>query len=142
MGILDWSIAFDRYMLAAAATDQWSVTSALAYKNIVLEVGMGASAKGRKAWLGVVYDEVARKDWSRKAYAGIAINIDVASRVINEEFLLRAEKKFDQKVQERQAARSGTHQSWHQKSSDSRGHWGNQQQSWTGQWQSNKRRKH
>ena len=142
LGFIDWSIAFDRYMLAAAATDQWSFPAALAYKNVVLEVGMGASAKGRKPWLGVIYDEVARKDWSRKAYAGIEFDIDAASRVINEEFLLRAEKKFDQKVQERQATRSGAHQSWHQKSSDSRGHWGKHQQSWAGQWQPNKRHKY
>ena len=78
--------------MAAAATRQLEFAAALAHKQICLlassrahprarrpagappvsQVAAHAQLKGRKAHLGVIYDQVARRSWAEKAAAGVA----------------------------------------------------------------------
>ena len=60
MDLASWLIAFDRYALAACATQQMSFHSAMRHKNVVVELAMSAHAEKRRPLLGVIYDEVAR----------------------------------------------------------------------------------
>ena len=60
MDLAAWLIAFDRYALAAAATNQMSFRASMNYKNVVVDVAMTAHAEKRRHLLGVIYDEVAR----------------------------------------------------------------------------------
>ena len=60
MDLASWLIAFDRYALAAAATNQMSFKASMSHKNIVVDVAMTAASENRRPLLGVIYDEVAR----------------------------------------------------------------------------------
>ena len=84
-----WAPAFDRYSLlvsalthnaclcayrcscrlalTTAAAGLWEFTSALAHKDNCLQVMARAPASGRQSWLAVVYDHLAREEWSRRA---------------------------------------------------------------------------
>ena len=58
-----WTIAFDQYALVAAALGQLHFEEAVHHKRVVAEVAARASASknaGRSAFLGVLYDELAR----------------------------------------------------------------------------------
>ena len=72
LDIMKWQAAFDKYMLAAAITEQMSLSAAMAHKDICVQVGMRAQfgAVTRRAALGVIYDEVARRSWAQRAAAG------------------------------------------------------------------------
>ena len=60
LDLASWLIAFDRYALAAAATNQMSFQACMNHKNVVVDVAMSALAEKRRNVLGVIYDEVAR----------------------------------------------------------------------------------
>ena len=72
LNTLEWNIAFDKYVIAAIATDQWSLGPAMAHKEICNKVAVraGQSDPPRRHSLGIVYDQVCRKAWADKAYSG------------------------------------------------------------------------
>ena len=55
-----WTMAWDRYAVAAAVLGQMSYAAAMSHKNLVHEVAVSAPAEGRKPLLGVLFDEVSR----------------------------------------------------------------------------------
>jgi hypothetical protein len=55
-----WNVAWQRYALAAVATGQMSMSSCQLHSAVVLDVAASAPAQNRSAWLGVLYDELAR----------------------------------------------------------------------------------
>lgn len=63
LDLVCWQLAWDQYMLAAAMLGQMPWKVALAHKEDVMNVGLTASARKKSSLLGVLYDEVCRKDW-------------------------------------------------------------------------------
>jgi hypothetical protein len=59
-----WQAAFQRYSLAAVATKQLTMSQCMEHAAIILDVAALAPSQGRSAWLGVLYDEIARYDLS------------------------------------------------------------------------------
>ena len=124
-----------RYAVAAAATQQLRYTSALCHKMICLQarggprdpqrsaararergkVAQNAPLKDRRASLGLIYDETARRTWSERAAAGVAgfearaplraarsrcglaaaRQVNAAACAFNEEILRAAEAEYD-----------------------------------------------
>ena len=61
-----WMIAWDRCALAMAMLEMVSFSAAMQHKQVVLELAMG-NAEEHKSVLGVVYDEMVRKEWENKS---------------------------------------------------------------------------
>ena len=64
LNLLQWGLAFDKYALAAAATKQLPYSSAMAHKEVCLQVALRAQLQHRRHFLAVLYDEVCRKEWT------------------------------------------------------------------------------
>ena len=67
LSLLQWVSAFDRYAIAAAATNQWPLHASMKHKDNCLRIANEAGPT-RKHWLALVYDELCRKEWARRAY--------------------------------------------------------------------------
>ena len=95
--MLQWLAAFDKYALAAQACNVWQYSSAMCYKDIVLQISLEASAEGRRHYLAIIYDGLARKEWSDRAYQGdTSFDINVASAELQPHLLRRAKNDYDQ----------------------------------------------
>ena len=99
LDIVRWQAAFDKLALGCAMVPhQLSYTAALAHKDICMKVALQAplGSKPRRAALGVIYDEVARKAWAERAAAG-EHNFDVcrAAQLLDDGLLRQAEVIFD-----------------------------------------------
>ena len=55
-----WQQAWERYALAAQIVEQMSFASAMEHKCVVLEIASNSKAEGRKPFLAMIYDELAR----------------------------------------------------------------------------------
>ena len=66
MTVIQWRAAFDRYALAAHATGQLPLHFALAHADNVMRICDEGKAKGRPLFLGVIYDQLARRKWADK----------------------------------------------------------------------------
>ncbi len=53
-------MAYDRYAVAAAVTEQMSFKDAMRHKEVVLEVAALSFAENKRPFLSVLYDELAR----------------------------------------------------------------------------------
>ena len=85
---LRWSIGFERYALAAAATGQMSLGAALAHKEMCLRMGATVGAR----MLGVTYDEIVRKAWAERSVCG-DVSFDIESAVYHEDPVCLKEAK-------------------------------------------------
>ena len=84
-----WLAAYQCYALAASAADVcpfmhqpfagvvaivcsqvWQYTAAMAHMRVCLEVAVNAAAEEKRYSLAVVYDEVCRKEWHKRASRG------------------------------------------------------------------------
>ena len=86
--ILQWTTAYQRWMVAAAVTNQLTFQSAFAHQTVVLTVGAKAfcitcclsasflcahtlcpqaGRSGRGQWLMIIYDRMARKEWEQRS---------------------------------------------------------------------------
>eukprot|EP00973_Karenia_brevis_P027948 3849555-Karenia_brevis.AAC.1 len=73
-----------------------SFKAAMKHKSIVLEVAHTARSEQRMSLLGVIYDEIARKEWDEKSSRlRMAFKIDEAAGCLSEEILRRARKLHD-----------------------------------------------
>ena len=96
LNMFQWQLAYDQYALSASVADQWKYVSAMAHKTVCLQVAHNAEAKNRRHALAVIYDELARMDWSRRAYnADPTFNRDVVCLKVDDVILGRAEKMYD-----------------------------------------------
>ncbi len=55
-----WQLAWDRFALAQAMTEQMPFAKTLLHKQVCMEISVTASAEERFPLLGVLYDEVCR----------------------------------------------------------------------------------
>ena len=95
--MFQWQLAYDQYALTASVADQWLYVSAMAHKMVCLQVAHNAETKNRRHALAVLYDELARMDWIRRAYnADPTFNRDVVCLKVDDVILGRAEKLYDQ----------------------------------------------
>ena len=91
-----WSLAFDKWAMAAAAAEQLSFASALVHKQICTRLAMRAHLKGRGRPLGVWYDEIARCSWAERSICGDStFDVETAARARDEELVLEAECNLD-----------------------------------------------
>ena len=70
MDITLWSIAFDKYAMAAACTRQLTLANAIAHKDVCFEVAMTAHNDGLGRLLGAYYDEACRRAWAERSVCG------------------------------------------------------------------------
>lgn len=66
LDLAQWQIAWDRCALAMAMLEMIPYSAAMQHKQVVLEMAIGHSEEHRPA-LGVVYDELVRKEWGNKS---------------------------------------------------------------------------
>ena len=96
MGFLQLVTAFDRYALAAVATDQMSLASEMAHKHIWSQV------------LAVHYDEAARQSWADSAYNGIQdFEVNKVACRLDEDIFRLAESMFDKRHRTEDTSASG-----------------------------------
>ena len=98
MDVGKWSIAYDRYAMAAACTDQLALSGAMAHKEQCLKVSMEAHLDKRGRLLGVYYDEVCRRAWAEAAVCG-DVEFDLAAELVkfrSEANLQQAKNLYDE----------------------------------------------
>ena len=98
LDIVRWQAAFDKYALGVAAVAQMNLVSALAHKDICMAVALRAplSEPPRKAQLGVIYDETARRLWSQRAASGEhGFEVNIAAMAFDPAILRQAEATYD-----------------------------------------------
>jgi len=81
--------------LAADATGQMAYAVSIAHKNICLQVAQRAPLSKRKAWLGSVYDALARQKWADLSMASESFDVNAAATRLDEVLLRQAEAMFD-----------------------------------------------
>lgn len=97
LSVFQWQVAFDQYAVAAAAAQQWSFVSSMAHKSVCLQIAQQADSKNRRHHLAVLYDELARGEFSKRAYAGDpSFHRDIVCKTIDDQILSRAEALYDQ----------------------------------------------
>ena len=99
LSLLQWVSAFDRYAIAAAATNQWPLHASMKHKDNCLRIANEAGPT-RKHWLALVYDELCRKEWARRAYCEPDFDIAAECARIDTDLRDRAEHVYDNKVRE------------------------------------------
>ena len=82
MTVIQWRAAFDRYALAAHATGQLPLHLALAHADNVMRICDEGKAKGRPLFLGVIYDQLARRKWADKVLHFFFVHCHVVSRFL------------------------------------------------------------
>ena len=61
-----------------------------------MQVAMEASLKGRRHWLGILYDELSRRDWAERTFAGQSgFCVNKVAVVLSETILRKAEVALD-----------------------------------------------
>ena len=99
MDIARWSIAFDKYALAAACIGQMTLAQAMVHKEMCMKVAMaaGAGETKRNRMLGVFYDEVCRRSWAEASVCGdIEFNFDAEVMAMSEVHLKSAKNMYDE----------------------------------------------
>ena len=110
MTILQWPIASDKYATAAHATSQLDLCAAQSHKDVFLQLAVGASARGRRARVALVYDELVRRKWSDRSLSGDArLDIAQVAGVVDEAAFRQAEADFDARVRQPKVQ---AHKSW------------------------------
>ena len=111
LSMIQWFLAFDKYAVAAAVTDQLPFTASFAYKNTVSQVGVQANTKYRSYAVAIYYDEIVRKRWAELTY-GNDDSLDIVAECtkINEDALQEAQAKFEAKGIK---SRLSTDTNWH-----------------------------
>jgi len=90
--------AFDRYAVAAAVAGCLEYSSLLKHRDNVLQLLEECRAKGKPTAVALVYDELARKDWDRKAHSQLpGFNQDNAAWKLDKDVLRQAETKLEER---------------------------------------------
>ena len=98
LSLVQWIAAFDRYAIAAAATNQLTLPAALAHKDLVLKLGSQASSSGRRIEVGIIYDELVRSSWANRSYHGEKLDLASEGGVLDKAMLAQAEAIYDSKA--------------------------------------------
>ena len=97
LDLVTWSIAFDRYALAASICEQTSYGALMAHKDVCLEIAMKAHLEKRGRLLGVFYDKVCRKSWAERSICGDdSFELARAVTFRDEALLYRAQALYDE----------------------------------------------
>ena len=90
--------AFDRYAVAAAVAGCLEYSILLKHRDNVLQLLEECRAKGKPTAVALVYDELARKDWDRKAHSQLpGFNQDNAAWKLDKDVLIQAETKLEER---------------------------------------------
>ena len=114
--VVQWMAAFERYAIAAVATEQLTLAQTIAHKNLVLKIGCKAKGSSRSFAVSIIYDTLVRKDWAARAYHEDSTL--VMSKVCGEfdtDILGQAEASFDEHRGKRQPKTKGN--TWGEKGS-------------------------
>ena len=65
--VQQWTGAFLRYAVVAVATDQLTSSTVLSHMDVVMQLAEQERQKGNRPYLAFLYDELLRKNWSRRA---------------------------------------------------------------------------
>ena len=75
--------------------------AAQSHKDVFLQLAVGASARGRRARVALIYDELVRRKWSDKSLSGDArLDIAQVAGVVDEAAFRQAEADFDARVRQ------------------------------------------
>eukprot|EP00973_Karenia_brevis_P027297 3763641-Karenia_brevis.AAC.1 len=108
-----WMLAWDSYAIAAAILGQLTYSAAVKHKLVVAEIATEAVAEGRRPILGVIYDEIARKEWEEKsAQLGKKFDVNGACEAATEKLLRRARIQHDRMFGAPTVKSSTNSQSW------------------------------
>ena len=98
-----WSVASDKYALAADVSPQLPLASALCLKDICSRVAMQAHLKGGRHLLGVFYAEVCREAWANSSRGSGFVVVFPAAR-LDAAYLRVAEATYDQTISQKRSA--------------------------------------
>ena len=101
-----WTAAFERYAIGAQVIGEWNWVSAKCHLDICLRIAESAKAKGKKPALGMVYDEVARRQWAELARSNCGFDINRACLKIDEDLLSRANDVLEVRTKKAQESRA------------------------------------
>lgn len=95
LDMVQWTLAFESFALAAHACEMWTYTATRAHLRICLQVAAEASHENKRHILGQFYDEICRKEWAVRAERGDAdFDIEAACLGVDHELLKRARHKY------------------------------------------------
>ena len=84
--------------------------AAQSHKDVFLQLAVGASARGRRARVALIYDELVRRKWSDRSLSGDArLDIAQVAGVVDEAAFREAETDFDARVRQPKVQ---AHKSW------------------------------
>ena len=92
-----WSVAYDKWAIFASARKHLSFAKCLEHKEVCQKVAFRAplGSKPRKAVLGVIYDELARKKWAASSMQDTCFQVDAVAGSLDDDVLREAEVCFD-----------------------------------------------
>ena len=92
-----WHASFQRYGIAAVATAHLTVVQVACHSNVILKIGEEEFAAGRDPLLAVLYDELCRRQWARRAEANDPqLDIQKECQKVDEQTLDTARTRFAQ----------------------------------------------
>ena len=81
-----------------------------------LQVAASAAGKRRQAWLAMIYDRLARKEWSERAAANeTTFDVNVTSSALQQSILFAAEAEYDRETVQADKDKPRTQDKGHQK---------------------------
>ena len=84
--------------------------AAQSHKDVFLQLAVGASARGRRARVALIYDELVRRKWWDRSLSGDArLDIAQVAGVVDEAAFRQAEADFDARVRQPKVQ---AHKSW------------------------------
>ena len=113
LSLLQWTAAFDRYALAAAAAGVLNFTNALKHKDNCLKLAEQTRLKGGKVAVGLGYDTLARRRGSEYSYNGVEdFDVNTACLTVDNDLVTEAEATLDRptKTNNGQSYSHGGHQ--------------------------------
>ena len=109
-----WTVAYDRWALAACFTGQMNLVAAMAHKDVVMQIALQAppsrfsrpppatararhgQARGvhKSTALAVIYDELARREWADRASGSSSFDVNRDALQQEQSLYVRAEREY------------------------------------------------
>ena len=103
-----WYASFQRYGVAAVATAHLTMVQVACHSNVILKIAEEELTAGRDPLLAVLYDELCRRQWARRAEANDPLlDLQVECQKVDEQTLDTARTRFAQ-VRGRSSANPGS----------------------------------
>jgi len=106
--MVQWTGAYQRYWPTAVCTGHLTLVQAMCHLDTVLRVSEEEKCRGGYSLVGIVYDELVRKDWARRAERGDPeFDLNKLTGVIDERQLAAARQRLQPVVRALEAASGG-----------------------------------